>query len=270
MNLIYQWMPGAYSNLSCLKFSKKFDLNVENIIWYDDFKSVWEKIDNENLAVLPFENSYAWPIHENLYSFLRYDYKIIAEIDLEVNHLLLSKAKNLSDIKKVYSHPQALNQCHYFLKNNNIEAISFPDTAWAAEMISRTDDLSAWAIASSLAWEIYNLSVLADSIQDQDWNTTKFFVIAPSDYQFDLNKNKTKTSLLFTTKNIPASLYKCLWAFATNNVNLVKIESLPSFTDPFSYMFFMTFEGNLEQEKVKKPLDELSFFTKNIKILGEY
>lgn len=270
MKLIYQWVPWAYSNLACFEAKELLDEEITDITWMPDFKSVWEKIDSDNIWVLPVENSYAWNIHENLYSFLRYDYKIIWEIDLKINHCLLSKESEIEDIKYVYSHPQALDQCHDYLKKNNIKAIAFWDTAWAAEMIVWKNQEWIWAIASSLAWDIYWLNIIDEGIQDQDWNTTKFFIIVPKDSKIKLKNHKWKTSIIFETKNIPAALYKCLWAFATNNVNLTKIESMPSLKWPFTYLFWMNFEWTINDENVKKSLEELKFFTNNIKILWEY
>ena len=270
MKLIYQWAPWAYSNIACFKANELIDEEITDMIWMPDFKSVWEQIDDNHIAILPVENSYAWNIHENLYNFLRYDFKIIWDINLEIDHCLLSKEENIKDIKKVYSHPQALDQCHNYLKKHWIKPIVFWDTAWAAEMITKKDEKWVWAIASDLAWDIYWLNILDEKIQDQDWNTTKFFVIVPKNSKIELKEKKWKTSIIFETKNIPAALYKCLWAFATNNVNLTKIESMPSLKWPFTYFFWMNFEWNLNDENVIKSMDELKFFTKQIKILWEY
>ena len=270
MKLIYQWVPWAYSNIACFEAKELINEKITDITWMPDFKSVWENINEENIAILPVENSYAWNIHENLYNFLRYDYKIIWEINLEINHCLLSKENDISKITKVYSHPQALDQCHNFLKKHNIKSIAFWDTAWAAEMIIGKNEIWIWAIASNLAWGIYWLNVIGESIQDQNWNTTKFFIIVPKNSNIELKNKKWKTSIIFETKNIPAALYKCLWAFATNNVNLTKIESMPSLKWPFTYLFWMNFEWTKKDENVNKSLEELSFFTKTIRVLWEY
>ena len=270
MKLIYQWVPWAYSNIACFKAKELLNIEITDILWMPDFKSVWETIDEQNIAVLPVENSYAWNIHENIYNFLRYDYKIIWEINLEIDHCLLSKEKNIKDIKQVYSHPQALDQCHDFLKKHNIKPITFWDTAWAAEMIIDKNEIWIWAIASKLAWDIYWLNVINQAIQDQNWNTTRFFIIVPKNSNIELKKKKWKTSIIFETKNIPAALHKCLWVFAENNVNLTKIESMPSLKWPFSYLFRINFEWTKNNINVEKSLKELSLFTKQIRILWEY
>ena len=270
MKLIYQWVPWAYSNLTCLKASKLLNCEITDIIWVDNFTSLWEKVDKENIWVIPIENSYAGNIFENLYNFLRFDFKIIWEINLRVDHCLLSKESDISDIKEVYSHPQALRQCYNFLKEHNIKPIIFSDTALAAQMIKEKNILNAWAIASSLAWEIYWLNILEESIQDQKWNTTRFFIIVPQKSKIVFKTKANKTSIIFEAKNIPASLYKCLWAFATNNVNLTKIESLPSLKDPFTYLFWIDLEWTTKDISVQKSITELKKFTNDIKILWEY
>jgi len=270
MNIYYQWEPWAYSNLASIEVSKLLDKKIGKIEGKVDFLSVWDEIEKGNIWVLPVENGYAGSIHENLHYFLRYDYKIIGEFDLEVKHCLLSLENDIKNVKQAFSHPQALNQCHNFLKDNNIQAKKYSDTAWAAKYISENKLSGVWAIASSLAWEIYWLNILKENIADQKSNTTKFFVIAKKNEDIKFEKKSNKISIIFEARNIPASLYKCLWAFATNNVNLTKIESMPNLKNPFSYIFFMSFEGQLKDENIKKALEELEFFTNTIKILWEY
>lgn len=270
MKLIYQWIAWAYSNQAALKIWEHLNCEINEIIWVDDFSTLWKKVSNGCLGIIPIENSYAGNIHENMYNFLRYDYEIIACLDLEIHHCLLSLEDDISQIKEVYSHPQALSQCHDFLQANNIKAIAFWDTAWSAQMIQQKQKKSVGSLASNLAWEIYNLNKISESVQDQNGNTTRFFVIAPKNSAVISSKKENKVSLLFEAQDIPSNLYKCLWAFATQNINLTKIESLPSLKDPFSYMFWIDFEGNLEQANVKLALKELEFFTKNISVLWEY
>jgi len=270
MNLIYQWIPWAYSHIACELAENLLNIKVKESIWYSDFSTVWEKINSHNIWVIPVVNSYAGNIHENLYNFLRYDNKIIWEINLEINHCLLSNEKKIEDIEKIYSHPQALSQCHNFLKKHSIKPINGWDTAGSAKMVSESKESWVWALASDLAWKMYNLNKIDCWVQDQIWNTTRFFIIAPKNIELEYLEKKNKTTIIFEAKNIPASLYKCLWAFATNNVNLTKIESLPNLKWPFSYLFWLDFEGNLSDENVKKALEELDFFTLYVKVLGEY
>ena len=270
MKLVYQWIAWAYSHQASLQIQNHLNCEIDEIIWVDDFSTLWKSVWDDYLGIIPIENSYAGNIHENMYNFLRYDYKIIGCLDLAIHHCLLSLEENISDIKEVYSHPQALSQCHDFLQAHNIKPVAFWDTAGSAQMLQEKQKKWVWSLASQLAGEIYNLNNISKSVQDQDGNTTRFFVIAPKNSHIISDKKENKISILFEAQDIPSNLYKCLWAFATQNINLTKIESLPSLKDPFSYMFWIDFEGNMQQENVKLALKELEFFTKNISILWEY
>ena len=166
-------------------------------------------------------------------------------------------------------------QCQNYLKKHNIEPIVSSDTAWAAKFVSEQNDETIASISSDLCSEIYNLKVIDKNIQDQTWNTTRFFVIVKRDI-FESNKElfdlpKTwKISIKFKTKDIPSALYKCLWAFATRYINLTKIESLPARENRFEYIFWIDFEKNVSDDVIKSALEELSFFCKDLIILGEY
>lgn len=270
MKIFYQGEPGAYSHKASLEIQSWLSENIDEIVGLPDFDSVWQEVAKGHIWVIPIENSYAGNIHNNLYNFLKFSSKIIGEFHLEVKHMLLSHETDISAVKKVYSHPQALSQCHKYLQEKNIVPVAYYDTAGAAKFVSETKELWVAAIASELAGEIYGLNVVDTSIQDQTGNTTRFFIIVPEDSSVAYKPKSNKVTLLFEAKNIPSSLYKCLGAFATNNVNLTKIESIPSFWGQFSYFFWIDFEGSKDDEGVKKALEELHFFTSFIKVLGEY
>jgi prephenate dehydratase len=272
MKIYYQWEPGSYHHQASLEIEKNLSVKIDEMIWLDSFEKCWDKLwEKDAILVLATENSYAGTIYENLYKFNNLDAKIIWEHNLEINHAICSVENDLSKIKKVYSHFKALPQCYNYFKKNNIkEQIIVSDTAGAAIQIAESKEKWAWAICSKLAWEMYWLNILDEAIQDQKWNTTRFVIIVPKNSKIEYFKKENKVSILFEARNIPASLYKCLWAFATNNVNLTKIESLPNIKNPFSYLFWLDFEWKLEDENVIKALDELKFFTSNINIIGEY
>ena len=272
MKIYYQWEPGSYHHQASLEIEKKLSVKIDEMIGLDSFEKCWDKLwEKDTILVLATENSYAGTIYENLYKFNNLDAKIIGEYNLEINHAICSAETDLSKIKKVYSHFKALPQCYNYFKKHNIdEQIVVSDTAWAAIQLAETKEAWAWAICSKLAWEMYWLNILDEAIQDQKWNTTRFVVIVPKNSKIEYSKKINKVSILFEARNIPASLYKCLWAFATNNVNLTKIESLPNIKNPFSYLFWLDFEGNLWEKKVQNSLEELKFFTSNINIIGEY
>ena len=274
MKIFYQWTKGSYTSIPVYKLAKEYWISEENILWTEeDFTEIWKKINQEDWAIwiLPIENSYAWMVHENLFNFLHFDFKIIWEVEVQVNHCLLSKEKNIADVKKVFSHYQALNQVFNFCTKNNIKKEVAIDTAFAAKMVSKSCEKWIWAIASKEAWELFWLNILEEWIQDQDWNRTRMFVVVKKDNNFEFKEKKWKISILFELKEDHASaLYKCLWAFATNDLNLTKIESMPNPNDPFNYLFCIDFEWKLENKKVKNMFKELNFFAKNLKILGEY
>jgi len=270
MNIYYQWILWSYSYMASKIVQQTLDIEDSELIWVTSFDIVRENIDDKNIWVLPIENSYAGSIHQNLYKFLRYDFEVIGEVVIDINHCILSKETDLKKIKKVYSHPQWLSQCYNFLKKNNITPIEYTDTATAAKMVSESSETSIWAIASEMAWESYWLNIIEKGIQDQLWNRTRFFVIKSKELHINYPKKNGKITVVFETKNIPAALYKCLWWFATNGINLTKIESLPSLKNPFTYIFWVDFEGDLSQVWVQNALEELKVFSENFKILGEY
>jgi prephenate dehydratase len=150
---------------------------------------------------------------------------------LEINHCLVSLEDNISDVKTVISHPQALDQTYHYMKSHNMVRENFYDTAGAAKHISENNVRKYGAMSSKLAAAIYNLNILEEGVQDQSGNTTRFLVICLNKEvkKYNYKEKKNKISLLIEARHIPASLYKCLGAFATNNVNLTKIENLPSF-----------------------------------------
>ena len=273
MNIYYQWEPGAYSNIASIEVSKQLwmEWNCE-ITGLGTFESVWQKISEGHIGVLPIENSYAGPIHANLFAFSRFEASIIWTYNLEINHCLVSLENNVSDIKTAISHPQALDQTYHYMKKHNIVRENFYDTAGAAKHISENKPAGYGAISSKLAAEIYGLNVLEEWVQDQSGNTTRFLVVclAKDANKYNYSSKKNKTSLIIEARHIPASLYKCLWAFATNNVNLTKIENLPSFWKPFEMQFWIDIEGHTQDENIQKALHELEFFTSSIRVLGEY
>lgn len=272
MKIYYQGIAWAYShnvsNIVNEKLGGKYDLE-----WKPNFDLVWQELEKDKTAlwVLPIENSYAWSVHANLYNFLRHNnMKIIWEYTLSVNHCLWAKTDNIKDIRKVFSHPQAVAQCHNFLRKNNIEWNNFADTSAAAKMVWEWNDNTIAAIASKQACAIYWLNILEEKIQDQDGNRTRFFVVTSVDNEINYSDKQKKVSIIFETKHEPAVLYKCLWCFATNRINLTKIESLPSLKNPFTYMFWIDFEGELDNEWVKYAMNELKYYTTEINILWKY
>jgi prephenate dehydratase len=273
MSVFYQGEPGAYSHMVASWAAEILGLNDSDVAGLETFSDVWKSVERGNVGIFPVENSYAGSIHENLYGFLRYPFVVRAEYLLPVDHCLLSHETELSKIVRAYSHPQALAQCHDFLKAHGISPVIHADTAGAAKALAVSNEPGAASISSKKAAGIYALNVLAEGIQDQKGNTTRFFIITRDDIANDTAKRFAtvgKTSLIFEAKNVPASLYHCLGAFANHGVNLTKIESLPSLGDPFSYAFWIDLEGTPENAETRKALEELERFAKTVRIVGSY
>jgi len=275
MKIYYQWFPGAYSYEASIKIASKLEINKKEIFWVSNFKKVFDNINLWNIWILPIENSYAGSVHENFYHIISWDYEIIWEVFLDIEHYLLANTKKIEDIKYVYSHPQALAQCQNYIEKLWAKTVEYTDTAWAAMFVKENNSNEIASISSKLCSSIYDLNILDKHIQDQTGNTTRFFVVVLKDYykkhkeKLKLKKNG-KISVTFKTKDTPSALYKCLWAFATRFINLSKIESLPSKQNRFEYIFWIDFKKNVNDEIIADALEELKFFSKDLVILGDY
>ena len=222
-------------------------------------------------AMIPVENSIAGRVAD-LHSLLPHTkLKIVAEHFQRVEHCLVAlPGASLKSIKSVKSHVQALAQCRNFLKKNRFEPVVHADTAGAAREIAEIGDPHVGAIASSLAARIYGLKVLAKNIEDADHNTTRMLVFSREEAKTDWRTVSCMTAFLFRVKSVPAALYKALGGFATNGVNIVKLESYLSGAHFEQAQFYAEVEGHVEQRKVQLALEELHFFSKEFKPLGTF
>jgi prephenate dehydratase len=196
---------------------------------------------------------------------------IVGEYFLRIEHHLLGvKGASIDDVKEVHSHPQAIMQCHDALLDRKFQTVSAPNTAIAASQVAKGGDSSKAAVGSKLAAELYGLDVLAENIEDADDNMTVFIAMSREPFDPEQEKGRVITSVLFTARNIPAALYKALGGFATNQVNLLKVESYIPSSKSTTAQFFITFEGHPDQKKVQLALEELGFFCRKLKVLGVY
>lgn len=270
----YQGIEGAYSHLACKTvFSDAKALACEN------FQSAIQMVEQgqADYAMIPLENSTAGRVEEIYRLLPKTHLHIIGEHFEPVNHCLLAlPGTKLEQIKTVSSHPQALAQCFHRLENLNITPLVAVDTALSARELSNKRDAPALyashgAIASTLAAELYNLDVIAENFQDVSGNTTRFVVLAKNAHEESYQPNKHyMTSILFSVRNIPAALYKALGGFATNSVNLIKLESYMDGGTMEASHFHIDIEGHQQQQSVQNALEELGFFAKEIRILGSY
>ena len=217
--------------------------------------------------VVPIENSTEGIITHTLDIFVDSSLQIVAEVMLEISHSLLSKSGKMEDIKKVYSHPQAIAQCRNWLGKNlpNIPVIETASTALAAQMVA--DEPEAAAIASEFAASIYDLRIAKKRIEDNVNNFTRFLVIGKKSPG---RSGSDKTSVMFAVKDEAGALYRMLEPFSEHNINLTKIESRPMKTRAWEYIFFLDMEGHLSESHVKEAIDELSKICLFVKVLGSY
>lgn len=265
--IYYQGEPGAYSHIVGNHYAKL--LGTDTVIWVRNFAEIFESIRESGFGIIPIENSYAGSVYENFFNLAKYNAQIYAEFSLPVYHCLASKSDNIQSIQKVFSHYQALSQCENYITSHGWIAENHGDTSGSAKYVSEENNPSYAAICSELAWEIYGLNILDREIQDQTGNTTRFFLVG-REWQYENPEKKGKISLLFRVKSVPWVLYKCLGAFATRSINITKIESLPAKDSPFEYMFWMDIDGFMGDTDIKWALEELRYFTTDIRILWEY
>lgn len=268
--IIYQGAPGSYSHSTGLGYFG----NKNSFVGVRHFKDVFEAIKkgSADYGVIPIENTLAGSVYENYDYLFDYDVQIIAEHKLQIHHNLLGFNGGISEkLKKVYSHPKALEQCALFFENNpQIEEIVAYDTAGAAEMVSESEDKTLGAIASKEAAKLYNLKVLKTNIEDDTNNWTRFLIISKKLGKHDV-KDANKASLIFSTSHRPGSLFNAIKSFADHRLNLTKLESRPMPNKPFEYFFYVDFEfDSMHLELVKDTLEELKANTHFLKILGHY
>jgi len=231
-------------------------------------QDVFEAVDlgKAGFGVVPVENSTEGSVNVTLDLLAESKLSILKETSIPISHFLLSKA-SLEKVKIVFSHPQALAQCRKWLESKlpNAELSETTSTAKAAEISSVTENSAA--IASKLAAESFGLQVLAENIQDNSKNLTRFIAIGKNGFA---KSGKLKTSILFAVQHKPGALFDALKAFKVYDVNLTRIESRPSKKTPWEYLFFVDFEGSALEERIKKALEELKAHCAHFKILGSF
>ncbi len=223
------------------------------------------------LAMIPVENSIAGRVAD-LHSLLPHTrLKIVAEHFQRVEHCLVAlPGASLKTVKTAKSHVQALSQCRNFLRKHRIQPLVHADTAGAAREVAEVGDRQVAAIASSLAARIYGLKVLARNVEDADHNTTRMLVFSREEAQPDWRTVRCMTAFLFRVKSVPAALYKALGGFATNGINIVKLESYLSGPHFEQAQFYAEVEGHPEQRGLRLALEELGFFSEELKMLGTF
>ena len=255
----------TFTHLACIQ---KFGESAQYVP-VNSIKDVFNEVERgrANFGVVPIENSTEGVVNHTLDMFVDSSLLIYGEVLQEVSHHLLSKADRSEDIKKIYSHPHAIAQCRNWLETNlpHVPVSEVPSTARAAELC--VDDLSGAAIASELAGQLYGLKVLKARIEDNINNFTRFLVLSQKPSE---RTGKDKTSVMLSVKDKVGALYELLRPFASHGINMTKIESRPSRRKAWEYIFFVDIEGHLEEDRVKKALEEIKGRCLFLKILGSY
>jgi prephenate dehydratase len=266
--IAFQGAPGANSDMACRAVFPDM-ATLPCTAFEDAFAAVRE--GRAKYAMIPIDNTVAGRVADIHHLLPNSGLHIVAEHYQRINHQLLApKGASLDTVERVHSHVHALSQCRNLIRTRGLTPVVHTDTAGAARDVAAGGDIHEAAIASRLAAEIYGLEILAEDIEDTEHNTTRFLIFAREAVDPDPARGLVMTSLLFRVRSVPAALYKALGGFATNGVNITKLESYivdESFT---AAQFYAEIEGHPEDELVRLALDELAFFTTETNILGVY
>jgi len=269
LTIAFQGEAGAYSDLACRRVYPE-RVSLPCVSFEDAFAAVHDGL--ASLAMIPIENSVAGRVADIHHLMPDSGLHIIGEHFLRVEHHLLAlPGATLETVKTVHSHVHALSQCRNFMRAQGLTPVIAADTAGSAAETARQGDRSRAAIASELAGEIYGLVSLASNIEDEAHNTTRFVILSREPRELPPNDGSlVVTSLVFNVRNIPAALYKALGGFATNGINMTRLESYMLGGRFAATQFYLDLEGHPEDRPLKLALEELRFFTRQVKILGVY
>ena len=265
--IAFQGEPGAYANLAAREAVPHAQA-IPKPTFEDAIEAV--RAGETDLVIIPVENSLIGRIADIHHLLPESGLHIVAEHFLPIRHQLLGlKDAALDDIKSVYSQGPALAQCRTLLRARKLVAHHWYDTAGSAKHVAELGDKSAAAIASTLAAEFYGLKILQADVEDEHHNATRFLVMSRQDERAP-NTGKVVTSLVFQVKNVPAALYKALGAFATNGVNMTKLESYQLGGSFNATQFYADIQGHPDEPGVGRALDELAFHTARHTVMGVY
>lgn len=267
-SIVYQGEAGAFSNLACQTYYPD-----HRPIPCRSFAQAFARVNagDAALAMIPVENTVAGRVSDIYHLLPEGGLHIIGEHYLPVHHQLLGvPGAKLSDIKSARSHPMALGQVRKRLAALGIASIADVDTAGAARAVSELGDKSVAAVASKLAGEIYGLERILEDIEDAAHNTTRFLILAPKPLSLARSETPVVTSFVFKVRNVPSALYKALGGFATNGINMTKLESYMVDGSFWATQFYADVEGHPDDPGMIHAMEELSFFSDMVSILGTY
>jgi prephenate dehydratase len=262
----FQGVKGAYSESAIYQF---FGAETKTVAC-KSLAGIFEAVGRgqADLGMLPVENALTGSIPTAYELLMEHDLRIRAEVILHIQHTLMARpGVHLADLKRVRSSLQSLNQCEKFINRHGLEKVAAFDTAGSARDLADNPEPDLGVIASQLAAQIYKLDILEEEIEDAPFNYTRFFVLGSEDPP---RAQRSKTSLIFTARHLPGSLYHCLGEFAERNINLTKIESRPRRNRPWQYLFYLDFEGHWQDAAAEAALLGLLRQAGFVKMLGSY
>ncbi len=266
--IAFQGERGANSDTACRNVFPQME-PIPCATFEDAFDVL--KGGNADLAMIPIENTLAGRVADIHQLLPESDLHIIGEYFLPIQFQLMARSgRKLEDVRTVYSHVHALGQCRNVLREYGWKGEIAGDTAGAARMVSESNDAHAAALAPALAAELYGLDVLLDDVQDEDHNTTRFVILSREPEVPNVNDGPAITTFIFRVRNVPAALYKVMGGFATNGVNMTKLESYQIGGSFNATLFYADIEGHPDEERVKFAMEELDFFSAEHKVLGVY
>lgn len=266
--IVYQGEPGANSHIACLDQFPEMEA-VACATFEDAIAAV--RANEARLAMIPVENSVAGRVADVHHLLPHSGLFIIGEHFERISHQLMAlPGVRLEDLRTVHSHTQALGQCRQIIRELGLTPVTEADTAGSARLVAKRGDRTAAAIASRLAAEIHGLEILKPDIEDAEHNTTRFLVLAAEPVPVPVSNGPVITTFVFRVRNVPAALYKALGGFATNGVNMTKLESYQLEGSFNATMFYADIEGHPDERRVRLAMEELDFFTSEILVLGTY
>jgi prephenate dehydratase len=266
--IVFQGEPGANSHIACHEAYPKAVV-IPAATFEDCFGMVAR--GEADLAMIPIENSLAGRVADIHHLLPTSDLHIIGEHFMPIRFQLMApKGATLKGIKSVHSHVHALGQCRRIIREHGWKPVVEGDTAGAARLVAERHDLSQAALAPRLAADLYRLDILQEDVEDEAHNTTRFVVLSRVAKRAAPGSGRVMTTFVFRVRNVPAALYKALGGFATNGVNMTKLESYQLDGQFFATQFYADVEGHPDDRPLKLALEELTFFSAEVKILGVY
>ncbi len=268
--IAFQGEPGANSDTACRNVYPTME-PLPRPTFEDAFNAV--ETGKADLAMIPIENTIAGRVADIHYLLPESKLHIVGEYFLPIHfQLMVLPGVARSEIKTVHSHIHALGQCRKYIRKNGWKPMVAGDTAGAAKLVADTRDRSMAALAPVLAAELYGLDILEENVEDTERNITRFVVLSKGRSWADraANSKKMMTTFVFRVRNVPAALYKAMGGFATNGVNMTKLESYQLGGEFTATQFYADIEGHPEDAHVARALEELRFFSREVRILGVY